>query len=84
MSYAELRHWRRYKSMKSIHERLSALEERMKVDPLIVLLADGTTCTARECVANGWGWCRVVGGSDLKDLELLLNTIREKAEREQI
>ena len=84
MSYAELRHWRRYKSMKSIHERLAALEERMKVDPLIVLLADGTTCTARERVANGGGWCSVVGGSDLKDLELLLNTLREKAEREQI
>lgn len=68
--------------MKSIADRLAALEERYKRDPMMVLCPDGEVRSVREVVAAGMGWCRVVAGSDLDDLGLLLDELKRRAEED--
>ena len=65
--------------MKSIEERLHNLEIRYRRDPLMLSCSDGVIRTVREAIAAGVGWCRVVGGSDLFDLDMMLAEIRNKA-----
>ena len=65
--------------MKSIETRLQCLEARFKRDPLMLLCSDGVVRTACNAIADGIAWCRVVSGSDLFDLDMMLAEIRNKA-----
>ena len=70
--------------MKSILQRIIRIESQMKRDPLILLMMDGSTMSARDAVAQGCEWQRVISGSDLRDLDLLLKTLKEIAERDYL
>lgn len=59
--------------------RLERLEKRMIPDPLIVIakLPNGETAqmTVSEMLQRGAGFCKVVSGSDMNDLDRILATI---------
>ena len=69
--------------MKSFLARLAALEASRRQDPLIILCEDVDGNTARMTVTEmlnaGRGFIRVVGGSRLSDLDMLLAAFHEKA-----
>ena len=66
----------------NILKRLEALEGVVCKDPIKVLCElDGeeVTLTAREALEKGAGFIKVIGGADLKDLDLLLKDLKDKA-----
>lgn len=66
--------------MKSISMRLVQIEKLMRRDPLLLRTVDGAVLPVRDVIEQGIEWERVVGGSDLNDLDRLLMTIRKGAE----
>ena len=65
--------------MKNIDNRLTMLEKTLTPDPMMVLseFPDGTTVvvTVDDMIARGGGFCKVISGSDLTDLDRILATI---------
>ena len=72
--------------MRDLLKRIEDLEEQYKDEPLIVLaiMPDGekVAMPARECLEKKLPYERVVAGSSLKDLDLLLQAIQEEAFRQ--
>ena len=70
-------------SAKNINARLTALESQYKRQRIIVLamLPDGTetSMTVGEMIERGAGFCKVIGGCDLTDIDKILNTIAERS-----
>lgn len=71
----------------SILKRLEELEARYKQDPLIVLAGTDSgeriKITMRECLEReDTHFIKVIAGSSLKDLDLLLRQIAEDCRRE--
>lgn len=69
--------------MRDILTRIELLEASRRQDPLIILCEDVDGNTARMTVTEmlnaGRGFIRVVGGSRLSDLDMLLAAFHEKA-----
>lgn len=66
----------------NILKRLEDLEKRVCKDPIKVLCelnGEEVTLTVREALEKGAGFLKVVGGADLKDLDLLLEDLRNRA-----
>lgn len=69
----------------SILKRLEDLEKRRCKDPIRILCElDGEemTLTVSEAIEKGAGFIKVVGGADLRDLDLLLKDFEDKAKEE--
>ena len=70
--------------MKNIDNRLTMLEKTLTPDPMMVLseFPDGTTevVTVDDMIARGGGFCKVISGSDMNDLDKILSTIAGGAE----
>lgn len=70
--------------MKTIENRLTTLEKTLTPDPMRVLaqLPDGTNAvmTVDEMIELGAGFCKVVSGTDMNDLDKILATIPGGAE----
>jgi hypothetical protein len=69
-------------------KRLEALETQYKEEPLIVLARTDSgkeiEITMRECLEReDTEFLRVIGGNDLKDLDLFLKAMREDAEHQE-
>lgn len=64
---------------KSLNNRLTALESLYKRDRIIVLaeLPDGTkrSMTVDEMIEEQAGFCKVLSGCDLSDLDIILDSI---------
>ena len=69
--------------MRDILTRIELLEASRRQDPLILLCEDDNGNAARMTVTEmlnaGRGFVRVVGGSSLKDLDMLLAAFHERA-----
>lgn len=70
--------------MRDIQTRLELLEASRRQDPLILLCVDSEGNQKKMSVSemlqsDNFGFVRVVGGSRLSDLDLLLAAFREKA-----
>jgi hypothetical protein len=69
--------------VRDILTRLELLEANKRQDPLILLCEDDNGNAARMTVTEmlnaGRGFVRVVGGSSLKDLDMLLAAFHERA-----
>lgn len=65
--------------MKNIDNRLTMLEKTLTPDPLRVLvqMPDGTNAVMNvdEMIKSGAGFCKVVSGTDMNDLDKILATI---------
>lgn len=71
--------------MSNIKKRLEELERRCRPDPLLVIVEkDGESdiMTATECIERGLGFDRVYSGGNLRDLDKLLNYMKEEAFKE--
>ena len=72
----------------SLLKRLEDLEAQYKQDPLIVLAEvdgkeDPVKITMRECLEReDTHFIKVIGGSSLEDLDLLLKAMKEEAFRQ--
>ena len=68
--------------MKSVLSRLTALEYKYLQKPLIVLAEDNngkvSKMTVQALIENGFSFVKVVSGSRLSDLDLLLAAFRER------
>lgn len=68
--------------MKSVLSRLTALEDKHLQKPLIVLAEDSngnvSKMTVQALIDSGFSFVRVIRGSSLSDLDLLLSAFREK------
>ena len=73
--------------IKGLNARLTALEGCYKRDRLVVLawLPDGTQrpMTVDEMIELNGGFCKVLSGNDLEDLDTILNLIEAKAFEKQ-
>jgi len=74
--------------MNSIVSRLKALELQYKTDPLIVLAhldsGENVVVSMQECIERNLSFAKVLKGSSLNDLDLLLAAFRAAAELEEI
>ena len=65
--------------MNDIEKRLKKLENERLIEPLVVLAATPTgeekAMPVDEMIEKGYGFCRVVAGSSLTDLDKILNHI---------
>lgn len=72
--------------MKNIDNKLTALEKELTPDPLRVLamLPEGTerVLTVEEMQELDAAFCRVISGSDMRDLDKLLDWIRRGVQDE--
>lgn len=71
--------------MNDIKKRLEALERRYHPEPMLVIVEkDGKSniITATECIERGLGFDRVYSGGNLRDLDKLLNHMKEEAFKE--
>lgn len=70
--------------MKDINARLLLLEERFKDDPLIVEAenpetGEKITLPLREMLEKNYCFCKVSGGSSVKDLDKILEQLKQTA-----
>lgn len=70
----------------SVLKRLDEIEKKYKQDPLIVLArtdsGEELKTTMRECLENeNLHFEKVIAGSSLQDLDLLLKAMQEEAEK---
>lgn len=68
--------------MKSVLSRLTALENKHLQKPLIVLAEDKngemSKMTVQALIDSGFQFVKVIRGSSLSDLDLLLSAFRER------
>lgn len=73
--------------MKKVLSRLTALEDKHLQKPLIVLAEDNngkvSKMTVQALIENGFSFIKVVSGSSLSDLDLLLSAFRESVFAEE-
>lgn len=73
--------------MKSVLSRLAALENRYLQEPLIVLAKDEngnvSRMTVQALIDSGFSFIKVIKGSSLSDLDLLLSAFRESVFAEE-
>ena len=71
--------------MSNIRKRLEELERRHHPEPMLVIAekdGESNIMTATECIEKGLGFDRVYSGGNLRDLDKLLNYMKEEAFKE--